>query len=113
MLNIYKNPYLISNYKGIDWAIYNNYLKNINSFYLSDNLSLISIKKNQYYKIYNKDYIHILEGDVLIDYNKRIYSYFLYDNIYENRDLYKKTVLCKGLDNYNTFLYYNSKRNSK
>jgi hypothetical protein len=25
MLNIYKNPYLISNYKGIDWAIYNNY----------------------------------------------------------------------------------------
>jgi len=100
-LNIYKNPYLISNYKGNDWAIYNKYSNNINTFNLSDNLSMVSIKKNQYHKIYKKDFIYMLEGELLIDYNKRISSYYLY-NIYQN-----KTFLpCKGLSDYNTFLYY-------
>jgi hypothetical protein len=106
MLNIYKNPYLINNYKGIDWYNYKKYINNINIFNISDNLSIISIKKNYYYKIYNKDFINILEGELLIDYNnynKRITSY--YYNI--NQDF----LPCKGMSNYNSFLYYKSNSN--
>ena len=112
ILNIYKNPYLISNYKGIDWSSYNNYRNNINMFNLSDNLSLISIKKNQYYKIYNKDFISMLEGELLIDYNKRIEqscssSYYFYNNTYQNKEF----LTLQGLSNYNTFLYYKNYKN--
>ena len=105
MLNIYKNPYLINNYKGIDWSNYNKYINNVNIFNISDNLSIISIKKNQYYKIYNKDFINVLEGELLVDYNKRITSYYF------NTNQNKEFLPCKGLSNYNTFLYYKSDSN--
>jgi hypothetical protein len=101
MLNIYKNPYLIKNYKGTDWFNYYNYNNNINILNLSDDLSMISMKNNKYYKLYNKEFIYVLEGELLIGYNKKIESQYFYN---ENKDF----LPCKGLLNYNTFLCYKS-----
>ena len=109
MLNKYKNPYIIPKYIGKDWHYYKKYQNNINILRLSDNLILISMIKDQYYKIYNQDFIYILEGDLLIDYKKKISeSYFYYDTC--DNPLQDKTsfILCKGLSHYNTFLYYKS-----
>lgn len=104
ILSKYNNPYLLCQYKGIDWAQYvryNQYKNNINIVELSPNLNLVSLTYNQSYKIHNKDFIYILDGDILINNNKRVNYYFLYENN-DNKDF----VLCNGLSLYNSFLYY-------
>ncbi len=103
MLNKYKNPYIIPRYKGIDWASYITYKPNqIYTLDLSKNLSIVSLQINHTYKIYNNDFIHILEGQLLIDDYKRIHSNFTYHCPYTSY------ALCRGKDTYNTFFHYKS-----
>lgn len=102
MLNKYKNPYIIPRYKGIDWASYVIYKGNkIYTLDLSKNLSLVSLQNNHTYKIYNNDFIHILEGELLIDDYKRIHS-----NFTNNLLSHYPYALCRGKDLYNTFFHY-------
>ena len=103
MLELYKNPYIITRYTGIDWMNYINYHpRNINTFDLSKNLSLISYQdtSNFPYKIYKNDFIHILEGQILIDDYNRVNINFLKENNHFS--------LCKGSHFYNSFLHYKS-----
>lgn len=95
----YKNPYILTKYKGLDWASYTTFrYDNIYKLDLSKNLSLVSLQKNKNYKINKNEFIYMLEGRLLIDDYKTCYSYFMKES--------NKYSLCKGIDIYNTFLHY-------
>jgi len=103
MLERYKNPYIITRYKGIDWMNHIQYSNGTaKSIHLSKNLYLVSCQNTSSpYKIYGNDFIHILEGELLIDHSKLIYTHFFNDN--KNN---KHFSLCKGNKFYNSFLHY-------
>jgi len=106
MLNYYKNPYIICQYKGIDWSFYekyNNYSPNIFSF--SNKLKIISCKKNQEYKIKNNDFLYILNGSIIIDEYKKVDTMFYFNN-YNNEKNEKNYKICKGIELNNCFLHY-------
>jgi len=103
MLELYKNPYIITKYRGIDWMNHINYHpRNIHRFDLNQNLSLVSFQdtNNFPYKIYKNDFIHMLEGQLLVDGYKRVNVNFLKEN--------SNLSLCKGTHFYNSFLHYKS-----
>jgi hypothetical protein len=111
MLNYYKNPYIICRYKGIDWSLYekyNNYSPNIFSF--SNELKIISCRKNQEYKIKKKDFLYILNGSIIINEYKKVDTMFYFNN-YDNYDNEKNYKICKGFELNNCFLHYRNYKN--
>ena len=103
VLKLYNNPYILCNYKGTDWSNYSSYNNDrLNYINLNDKLRIIFCTKNQTYKIYKNDFLFMLEGDLIIDYNKRIHSYYLNDRYCRDYSL------CKGNSLYNAFFHYKS-----
>ncbi len=100
IVNQYKNPYILCHYKGIDWASYlDNTKKRLD---LTNNLSLVLCRYNEYNKIYLDEFVYVLDGELSIDYKTLgAGSYILYKG--------NNIGICRGLSLYNTYMIYKGK----
>jgi len=103
VLKMYKNPYLLCHYKGIDWNSYvfynHHYFKKLD---ISDELSLVSCLYGQEYKIQRNDFIKLLDGPLRIDGNN------VCNILDDNKDYFLNrscNVICQPKNLYSSFLH--------
>lgn len=110
IISLYKNPYLLCHYNGIDWNNYINYNINCtNSLKINENLYVISCMKNQTYKVKQRDFIKTLCGEIIVDNGKKIEEdmyYMIYNNDYNDYNDYREYMVCNGNHEYNSFFHY-------